>query len=487
MKKIILIFLFIFFSYFHIVNALEITEVMYDVEGTDTDREWIEIYNNQENSIDISTYKLFEANINHGLTLVQGEKNLSKGSYAVIVQNKDKFKIDYPSFSGIIFDSSFSLSNEGEIFSIKDGNLNVLDQVNYNVDMGANGDGKSLQKINNTMQSAIPTPGAMNTGTINYENNSNNTELGINTNNSNTDNTSSNISVSLKENKITTEILTTSFGFVKNPLEIKAQTLNSNGEKIFYGKYFFNFNDGNGEEYTLNSFDKILYTYKYPGEYLIHLSYYLNSYDTVPQATDKFLVKILDTGIFISNVGDEKDFFVEIKNNTNYENDISNWYISALDKKFIFPKNSFISANGKIILSPENTGFVFSDNSDLKLYNSSGNLVFDYGILLQAKNKTKSSQNSKNNLSSMNTQTKSMRDNLEEDKNISTLFDLNSVNSENLQANSINILDENNQKENFYFYLLGLCVLIISAVFTVLFLRKKEKKIVEDDDFEILE
>ena len=63
-------FLSLFVFSFHVAYAnILINEVMYDVEGTDTDREWIEVYNDGSESVDLSTYKLFEANTNHGLTL----------------------------------------------------------------------------------------------------------------------------------------------------------------------------------------------------------------------------------------------------------------------------------------------------------------------------------------------------------------------------------------------------------------------------------
>ena len=485
MKKFFLIFCLFFFSYFHIAFALEISEVLYDVEGTDTDREWIEIYNNGESTIDISTYKLFEANVNHGLTLVQGEKNLPVGGYAVIVQNKDKFKIDWPNFTGPIFDSSFSLSNDGENIAIKDFNLNIVNQLNYNSGMGANGDGKSLQKNGNTWQGAVPTLGSMNMNSSQNENNSssnqNNNSVETNTTKQSPSGTATSI---LKEEKTNTEIFVSSFGFAKNPLEIKAETRNSEGEKIFYGKYFFNFNDGTSEEYIVSSFEKISHIYKYAGEYLIHLSYYANPYDMTPIATDKFLVTILDAGVFISNVGEEKDFFIEIKNNTNYESDISGWYISSFDKKFVFPKNSFLPANAKIILAPEITNFVFNDKKNLQLYNATGNLIFDYGILSQKK-----VENSKIVASPAKNNSKSsteIKNNFIDEKN-TDFFDLNSLNHENLEANTNLVRGEESGKYNFWIYLLGLCILLALAVFVVLFLRKKEKILSLEDDFEILE
>ena len=41
----------------HILTRFIINEVMYDLEGTDTDREWIEVYNDGAESMNLATYK----------------------------------------------------------------------------------------------------------------------------------------------------------------------------------------------------------------------------------------------------------------------------------------------------------------------------------------------------------------------------------------------------------------------------------------------
>ena len=52
-----------------IVSALVISEIMYDPQGSDTDREWIEVLNDTQSSIDMTGWKFFEANTNHGLAI----------------------------------------------------------------------------------------------------------------------------------------------------------------------------------------------------------------------------------------------------------------------------------------------------------------------------------------------------------------------------------------------------------------------------------
>ena len=144
-----------------------INEIMYDLEGSDEGREWIEIFNTAENSVDLTEWKFYESETNHNLKLIQGSITIPSGGYAVIADNDKKFLEDYSDYTGILFDSTFSLSNTGESIAIKNDDL-LIDQVNYSSDWGAKGDGNSLQRIdpagdsNNPQnwQGAFPTPGA---------------------------------------------------------------------------------------------------------------------------------------------------------------------------------------------------------------------------------------------------------------------------------------------------------------------------------------
>lgn len=145
MKKIL--FLFIFLSVPVFTNAsVVINEIVYDLEGSDSGREWIEIFNNGNTQIDLTGWKFFEANTNHALTSFQGSSVIQPNGFAIIANNPEKFLADWPNFSGIIFDSSFSLGNMGESLALRNSELADIDSVSYDSNLGANGDGKSLQK-----------------------------------------------------------------------------------------------------------------------------------------------------------------------------------------------------------------------------------------------------------------------------------------------------------------------------------------------------
>lgn len=161
-KSIIFLISAIFLASFRLAHAgLSINEVMYDLKtGSDSGREWAEIYNDGDSAVDAATFSFFEADTNHKLTSVEGGTNIPSHSFAVIVSDPKKFKIDWPNYSGIILDSTFSLNNSGEALAIKKGD-DVIDQYSYDSGAGS-GNGMSVGKINGGWKETQPTPGAEN-------------------------------------------------------------------------------------------------------------------------------------------------------------------------------------------------------------------------------------------------------------------------------------------------------------------------------------
>lgn len=167
MKTIFLISLFLLSPLLASAN-MAINEVMYNLprdSGADKGREWVEIYNNGTESIDLSGWRFYEGGTNHRIkNAVGGSLVVPAGGLAVIADRPEKFIADWPGFSGLLFDSSFSLKNSGEVLVLKDGDLREIDRLEYLSAWGGNGDGNSLQMTNGVWTAASPTPGDLNAG-----------------------------------------------------------------------------------------------------------------------------------------------------------------------------------------------------------------------------------------------------------------------------------------------------------------------------------
>jgi hypothetical protein len=139
-----------------------ITEIMFDLaEGSDSGREWVEVHNTGSEPVDLTEWRLYENDTNHGLKAV-GSEMLAAGEYAIIADNPSKFSADWPSYDGPLFDSAFSLNNSGETLVMRccGKEASDRDSVTYNATGGGNGDGLSLHRSGSSIVTANPSPGS---------------------------------------------------------------------------------------------------------------------------------------------------------------------------------------------------------------------------------------------------------------------------------------------------------------------------------------
>ena len=381
---------FLFLAPHKIVFAsMEITEIMYDLSGTDTDREWIEIYNPDSLDVDVSKLKLFEASTNHGINISSGPNLLSPLSYAVIADLPSKFMIDNPSYSGVLFDSTFSLSNTGEPLELRDASGTVLYSATYDSSVGASGDGNSLQKINNIWKASIPTPGLENifvdTGTSTATTTNNNsggtstttsTTTSSNTSNQNTQTARTvirTIYVSVHSDGADlsdfddTQGFVTSAGrqrvvYVGTPIQFKVNYRVPKNMESNTRRFSWSFGDGfssTGEE--------VVHTYKYPGEYNVILNGESGQEHSVSRTIVKVLIPNVSFGI--SRAGD-----IEISNNGNTEINLGLWRLKNNSNEFIFAIDTIVGPGRNIILSSSDTKIGTSNK--IYLLNPSGGEVY---------------------------------------------------------------------------------------------------------------
>ena len=340
-----------------------ISEIMYDLEGSDSGREWIEIYNDGNAQIDLSTHKLFEAQTNHGLKLIQGTGLLEAGEIAIVADNSAKFLVDWSNYTGHLFDSSFSLKNTGENLILRNVDLVDIDLVNYLPDWGAVGDGNSLQKINNQWSASNPSPGVFNTS---QQSEIPQTQTTTQTQSPNPQNT--NISWPI-ESQIFAKAGQDRVVVVGADTEFKGEALGLQKEPLDNARYLWNFGDG-----TVQEGKNIFHNYYYPNEYIITLDVSSGKFS----ASDRINIKAIPADIIISSHGLGVDSFVELHNKTPHELDLSFWVLKVGLEKFIIPKNTIVSANKKLIFSPQATNFNIKKNETPFLHYPNGSLVTFY-------------------------------------------------------------------------------------------------------------
>lgn len=350
-----------------------INEIMYDVSGTDSGREWVEVYNSGPDDVDFSKWRFLESAdaSNHSLTKIQGDNIIFKEGYVVIVSDPAKFLVDYPSFSGNIFKASFSsLNNTSGTLILKDGDLNIKDQVSYSSDKGANGDGNSLQKTDSGWISASPTPGLKNStissipADTNIDNSTTTTK--DTDNNSSSENTSAHSSPAPLSNDTQKQEFEVSAGrdrlsSVGNVLEFKSSITKIKNLSENSVNYKWSFGDG-----SFGQGKEVTHFYKFPGEYQV----VLNASVSDKQAVNRILVKIIEPNILVEKISGG----ISILNKSQSEINLGGWILSGKISSFNFPEDTLIPSGKKIIFPDSITGI--SDNF-FKISNPIGQIIFE--------------------------------------------------------------------------------------------------------------
>ena len=309
MKKIFVLTLFFILSPVFAEAQVFISEIMYNLEGTDTGFEWIEICNPDSENVDLSNWKLFENQTNHKISAFpEGENTiLSSNSCGVIADDPNKFKQNNSGFNGLLLDSAFSLSNSGETLILRNSDLEDIYNVSYTPEIGANGDGNSLQLSNDDWIASSPSVG--------LTNDSHSSPVSVEKP------VSQNLSVAQEESLMKQNIIV-DFGKDRKVIAgadvlFKAVAVGLEKEPLKNARYVWSMGDGSKKEG-----ESVLYTYKYPGQYVVFLTVTSGIYS----ATDRIIVEAMPADVIISQVN-FADGFLELYNRSNYELDLSWWII----------------------------------------------------------------------------------------------------------------------------------------------------------------
>ena len=369
LKGVIVIYIFIF----PIISfaQIQITEIMYDLDGTDGGREWVEIQNIGTIDINPTEYKLLENQVNHKVSFLDeytGDNIIKPNSYAVIADNPDKFITDYPNYAGLLLDSAFSLNNTGENLSILDSENNILYSVNYSPEWGAKGTGNTLQLNGADWIVGEPTPGEDNATKSIDESESDATE---DTNSSNDDSKSNNKDststhsgtndLTNHENKVNFKIGAGRhrYGFINTPINFNPSHNLDKSENI---KYKWSFGDA---EYSTG--DHPEHSYYFAGDYNVVLSATNNE----EEVTSRTKVTIREPNIKASLTTSGKHVDILLINESDFEVNLGGFLLilvlnSDVETSFRIPRDTILDKKSQIKIAAEITDFILKKDTNLE-------------------------------------------------------------------------------------------------------------------------
>ena len=320
-------FLFTFSSFFVFAaeSVVRITEILYNADGADTGKEYVEIINTGPGQIDMTTVKFFERQPGIGRAVRQGKGSavLQSGDVAVIVADPDLFLQNYEEYDlndAVILDTSgFALLNAGATVSLEqDGRL--LHSVTYSNQNGADGNGDALHIADNDAISAgNPSAGSAHGVTVSIKNTVNTDEFSA-------------VAVQESHNKKTGGVSLVIIPLVIFPAsttKFSAVRTEDREKKVLYGSW--NFGDG-----TYVHGDVIEHSYLHQGVYII----------TFQEHTESEVGVVLQEEVVVMfprvTVKRLNEAFVLLHNHHPFVLDVSEWQLVSEGSVFVFPDNSLV-------------------------------------------------------------------------------------------------------------------------------------------------
>ncbi len=335
--------------------SVAITEVMYNPQGTDSGREWIELYNDGTEDVTVvggsgkDSWRVVDS-ANHTIVdpaggIGRGSLVVPAGGYLVVSTDPSVFVGEYAGSYSVV-KSSLSLNNTGTTVSLVDGSGATISSVTYASSQGGNDNGTSLQHASGAWIQALPTPGAAN-AVESYE--PPKEETSSNTTSSKSSSTSNPGYVSAPLPQVFANAGGDRTVIVGADTKFVATAYDRDKDVISYAKFFWNFGDGTTAEGPW-----VMHHYSYPGRYAVELTITNTSLRTSSRIT----VTAEPAAVSVEPLALGG---VSVKNNAGHDLDLSYWVVKEGEHTFALPEYSVVLKGSSINISAKTLGFEAHD------------------------------------------------------------------------------------------------------------------------------
>ena len=331
------------------VGALTISEIMSNPVGDDAGREWIEVYNNEQNPVDISSLTVSVKGASPvGIVILQGDKNIPPNGYAIVSsiisasQPVSKFldtSTGYPTYTGPLMRtaSTISLVNTGTTSVDIRLQGSVVDSISSYTPAS---EGKTLSRILGVFTTGIPTPGTENQAVPDTQ---------IQTTSTQTNSQATVIPMSAPSPDIILYLPREQVVVAGADTSFSVYGMTRSGKTIENLKAVWAFGDGGQGIGTSTT-----YTYAYPGRYIASVE--AGDIYVKGMGITKVTVVLPEITITSFNIG-KYGAYIDITNPNEYDLDVSQWKLHVGNALFPFPKNTILQKNATTRISGRAMGF----------------------------------------------------------------------------------------------------------------------------------
>ncbi len=109
-------------------SGVVFSEIFYDTPGTDSQEEWVEIYNGTGSVIDLSNWTITDNNGTGATFTIPGGTSINPGTYMTFAVNATGFNALY-GFDADVYGSIPALNNTGDALLLRDNTSTLIDEV----------------------------------------------------------------------------------------------------------------------------------------------------------------------------------------------------------------------------------------------------------------------------------------------------------------------------------------------------------------------
>ncbi|MBU1679065.1 MAG: CotH kinase family protein [Bacteroidetes bacterium] len=140
-----------------LINEIVINEINYNSSPDFDTEDWIELYNNSGENVNIGGWIFKDDDDLHEFVIPTGTL-LNADDYLILCRDTIKFKVGFPEAKNIFGNFDFGLSSNGELIRLYDYNMNLIDSVAYGSASPwpgeANGQGHTLSLLNPSLDNS---------------------------------------------------------------------------------------------------------------------------------------------------------------------------------------------------------------------------------------------------------------------------------------------------------------------------------------------
>lgn len=360
---------------FTVSASIRFNEVAWMGTSTSPNDEWIELYNDSEESINLEGWSIFSSD---GSPTISLTGTIQSNGYYLLERTDDTTVPDVT--SDILFTGA--LTNTGEELQLQDLSGSVVDivgSIDNGWEAGSSNPLYTMSFVGSGWVNGESTPRAGNVGVSSESDDSENVE----------ENTEENDEDDLEED-IEESISTTStessrqvvkpprrgpltkmtldmprIGIADDAMKFTVFAHDGKAARIGYGRYLVNM--GDGTVYTFSHKTTFTHVYDFPGEYVIVISFWETKDlpDVEPKAYVEKIFKVVDNPLEVIAMQGG----IEIKNASKETIDISLWKISNGNVLFTIPEKTLIKGKASLVLSSRKSGVW---GNSVEIYSSEG-------------------------------------------------------------------------------------------------------------------